>query len=190
MCIAVCCVACCTPLQGRASTLPCLTSQRPITVPSPSHRRGGVNSGVSGGVNSSSGTAAPSWEQEQQQQQRAEQPQGKNQHHQQQPQLPGGVLYPTHVPLGPLQRAALAALAAAGALARPARGDLVAVVGEAWGAAAARGMRDRMRADPEGRRILAERPRVTVRRGGGGGGGGFCSLCALLRGCGRQGGGL
>lgn len=45
----------------------------------------------------------------------------------------------------------------------PARGDLVAAVGETWGEGSVRLMRDRMRADPEGRRILAERPRVTVR---------------------------
>jgi hypothetical protein len=45
---------------------------------------------------------------------------------------------------------------------RPARADLVATVGETWGEAAVKLMRDRMRADPTGRQILAERPRVTV----------------------------
>ncbi|GBF95722.1 hypothetical protein Rsub_08704 [Raphidocelis subcapitata] len=70
-------------------------------------------------------------------------------------------LYPTHVPLSPLQHGAVALLSAAGALLRPARGDLVAAVGETWGLGAARLMRDRMRADPKGREILAERPRIT-----------------------------
>jgi hypothetical protein len=47
---------------------------------------------------------------------------------------------------------------------RPARADLVATVGETFGDAAIRRMRDRMRGDPDGRRILAERPHITVRR--------------------------
>lgn len=46
---------------------------------------------------------------------------------------------------------------------RPARGDLVAVVGETFGDAAVRNMAARMRANPVGQQILAERPRVTVR---------------------------
>ena len=46
---------------------------------------------------------------------------------------------------------------------RPERGDLVATVAETTGVGALRLLRDRMRADPEGSRILSERPRVTVR---------------------------
>eukprot|EP00878_Enallax_costatus_P029202 GHUV01031645.1.p1 GENE.GHUV01031645.1~~GHUV01031645.1.p1 ORF type:complete len:173 (+),score=14.24 GHUV01031645.1:765-1283(+) len=45
---------------------------------------------------------------------------------------------------------------------RPARGDLVAVVGETFGDAAIRNMAARMRASPTGTQILADRPRVTV----------------------------
>ena len=45
---------------------------------------------------------------------------------------------------------------------RPERADLVGTVAEATGVWALHQLRDRMRADPEGRRILEERPRVTV----------------------------
>lgn len=45
---------------------------------------------------------------------------------------------------------------------RPARGDLVAVVGETFGDAAVRSMAARMRASPTGQQILADRPRITV----------------------------
>ena len=45
---------------------------------------------------------------------------------------------------------------------RPARGDLVAVVGETFGDAALRAMAARMRSSPAGREILEQRPRVTV----------------------------
>ncbi|KAF6264315.1 coenzyme Q biosynthesis protein Coq4-domain-containing protein [Scenedesmus sp. NREL 46B-D3] len=69
--------------------------------------------------------------------------------------------YPTHVPLHPVQKGAVALLSALGALVKPARGDLVAVVGETFGDAAVRNMAARMRASPTGRQILAERPRVT-----------------------------
>lgn len=45
---------------------------------------------------------------------------------------------------------------------RPARGDLVATVGETLGEAPMRALRDRMLAHPEGRQVLADRPRITV----------------------------
>ncbi|KXZ41294.1 hypothetical protein GPECTOR_572g612 [Gonium pectorale] len=70
-------------------------------------------------------------------------------------------LYPTHVPLNPLQKGAVALLSAAGALLRPARADLVAAVGETTGEWLLPSIRDRMRRDPLGAQILAERPRVT-----------------------------
>lgn len=100
------------------------------------------------------------------------------------------ILYPTHIPLNPIQKGAVAVLAAVGALVRyaivlllhsvpngkrfrisprllsplrPARGDLVAAVGETTGEWLLPAMRDRMRRDPVGQQILAERPRVTVR---------------------------
>jgi hypothetical protein len=47
-------------------------------------------------------------------------------------------------------------------LCRPARGDWVGLVGETFGDAAVRAMRQRMRDSPTGRQILADRPRVTV----------------------------
>ncbi|GMH35323.1 hypothetical protein BSKO_03191 [Bryopsis sp. KO-2023] len=69
-------------------------------------------------------------------------------------------LYATHVPLNPLQKAAVAFLSAAGALANPARADLVAAVGETTGASAFESIRDRMAMHPVGKQILAERPRI------------------------------
>mmetsp|Transcript_8693 Transcript_8693/g.15023 ORF Transcript_8693/g.15023 Transcript_8693/m.15023 type:complete len:240 (+) Transcript_8693:75-794(+) len=70
-------------------------------------------------------------------------------------------LYPTHIPLHPLQKGALAAVAAAGALLRPQRADLVATVAETTGTWHLERLRARMQADPEGRQVLAERPLVT-----------------------------
>ncbi|KAG2490359.1 hypothetical protein HYH03_011161 [Edaphochlamys debaryana] len=70
-------------------------------------------------------------------------------------------LYPTHIPLNPLQKGALAVLSCVGALWRPARADLVAAVGETTGEWLLPYIRDRMKRDPVGRRILEERPRVT-----------------------------
>jgi len=72
-----------------------------------------------------------------------------------------GALYPTHIPLGPLERGAVALLSAAGALLRPQRADLVGAVAETTSAGVLRQLRDRMAADKEGRQVLAERPRVT-----------------------------
>ena len=45
---------------------------------------------------------------------------------------------------------------------RPERADLVGAVAETTGTWSLHQLRDRMRSDPEGRRILDERPRVTV----------------------------
>lgn len=46
----------------------------------------------------------------------------------------------------------------------PRRADLVAALGETTGAAALSNMLARMQSSPSGRQILAERPRITVRR--------------------------
>lgn len=67
-----------------------------------------------------------------------------------------------YTPLSPLQRAAVAAGSAVGALLRPARADLVAALGETTGAEAFARLAGRMRADATGRRLLAERPRLTA----------------------------
>ena len=98
--------------------------------------------------------------------------------------IPTNRLYPTHIPLHPLQRGAVALGAALGALLKcapttlqhhvasvspppphhsPARADLVAALGETTGYAALVNMRDRMRASASGREVLRDRPRVTVR---------------------------
>ena len=52
--------------------------------------------------------------------------------------------------------------AALGALRQPGRADLVAALGETTGGPALRRMLARMRASAEGRRILADRPRVSM----------------------------
>ncbi|CAI7931469.1 unnamed protein product, partial [Closterium sp. NIES-54] len=69
--------------------------------------------------------------------------------------------YDSHIPLSPLQRAAVAIGASVGALANPARADLVAAVGETTGVVALRRIREQMRTTEEGRAILEEKPRVT-----------------------------
>ncbi|KAK9817023.1 hypothetical protein WJX72_008485 [[Myrmecia] bisecta] len=72
-----------------------------------------------------------------------------------------GTSYPTHLPLNFLQRGAVAVLSAIGAVANPARADLVAALGETTGELALRNMRLRMQSSPTGRRILQDQPRVT-----------------------------
>uniref|UniRef100_A0A6U1E629 Ubiquinone biosynthesis protein COQ4 homolog, mitochondrial n=1 Tax=Tetraselmis chuii TaxID=63592 RepID=A0A6U1E629_9CHLO len=69
-------------------------------------------------------------------------------------------LYPTHIRLSPAQRVSVAALSALGALARPARADLVAALGETTGSAALALMKQQMESTEEGRDLLRERPRV------------------------------
>ncbi|CAI5532139.1 unnamed protein product [Closterium sp. Naga37s-1] len=73
----------------------------------------------------------------------------------------GSPLYDSHIPLSPLQRAAVAIGASVGALANPARADLVAAVGETTGGVALGRIREQMRTTEEGRAILEEKPRVT-----------------------------
>jgi ubiquinone biosynthesis protein COQ4 len=66
------------------------------------------------------------------------------------------------IPLTRLQRAALTVGSALAAFADPARGDMVALLGELTGESAARRMRARMAAEPDGAAILSERPRVRM----------------------------
>jgi len=70
--------------------------------------------------------------------------------------------YPNHVPLTVTERVALAAGSAITSLLNPRRGDMIAALGEATAQPffIAR-LRDRMLADPTGRRILQDRPRIT-----------------------------
>lgn len=65
-----------------------------------------------------------------------------------------------NVPITPLQRALYAAGSAVTALFNPLRGDMVAVLGETTGTRALQTLRDAMLMDPDGRRILRERPRI------------------------------
>lgn len=75
--------------------------------------------------------------------------------------MTGSRLYPSHIPLSTLQRAALTLGASIGAFLRPARADLVATVGELTGHQAFRNLHARMSACESGRAILTERPRIT-----------------------------
>uniref|UniRef100_A0A8D0H981 Ubiquinone biosynthesis protein COQ4 homolog, mitochondrial n=1 Tax=Sphenodon punctatus TaxID=8508 RepID=A0A8D0H981_SPHPU len=71
-------------------------------------------------------------------------------------------LYPGHIPTTPLQKALLAAGSAFMALYDPYRHDMVAVLGETTGYLALQSLRERMRNDPEGYRVLQERPRIRL----------------------------
>ncbi|XP_062063440.1 long-chain fatty acid transport protein 4 isoform X3 [Lepus europaeus] len=73
-----------------------------------------------------------------------------------------GLLYPGHIPTSPLQKALLAAGAAAMALYDPYRHDMVAVLGETTGRRTLKVLRDQMRRNPEGAQILQERPRISL----------------------------
>ncbi|GAX84185.1 hypothetical protein CEUSTIGMA_g11608.t1 [Chlamydomonas eustigma] len=72
-----------------------------------------------------------------------------------------GILYPTHVPLNLLQKSTVAIFSSIGALISPERADLVASVAETTGTGALQQLRDRMRKDSEGQRVLEDRPRIT-----------------------------
>ncbi|KAJ6654629.1 hypothetical protein lerEdw1_006782 [Lerista edwardsae] len=71
-------------------------------------------------------------------------------------------LYPGHIPTTALQKALLAAGSAFMALYNPYRHDMVAVLGETTGFLALQTLREKMRLDPEGYRILQERPRIRL----------------------------
>ncbi|KAI9885386.1 MAG: Ubiquinone biosynthesis protein [Watsoniomyces obsoletus] len=70
--------------------------------------------------------------------------------------------YPGHVPLTPIERVALAVGSAFVSITNPRRGDMVAALGEATATPYfIYRLRDAMLADPTGRRILRDRPRIT-----------------------------
>ncbi|EDV27459.1 uncharacterized protein TRIADDRAFT_20604 [Trichoplax adhaerens] len=70
------------------------------------------------------------------------------------------VLYNQHIPTTNFQRAALAFGSAFAALNDPRRHVMVADLGEATGQFALERLRSKMNADPSGRQILRERPRI------------------------------
>ncbi|KAF9355204.1 Ubiquinone biosynthesis protein [Mortierella sp. AD094] len=70
-------------------------------------------------------------------------------------------LYDGHIPISPVQRTILAVGSAFTALYNPLRGDMVAALGETTGGIFLNRIRDQMLQDPEGRRILRERPKIT-----------------------------
>ena len=67
------------------------------------------------------------------------------------------------MPLSGLEKGAVALLSLWGAFRDPRRGDLVAASGETTGLPAIYAMRERMRRSETGRRILQDRPLITVR---------------------------
>ncbi|XP_012523413.1 ubiquinone biosynthesis protein COQ4 homolog, mitochondrial [Monomorium pharaonis] len=67
-----------------------------------------------------------------------------------------------HVSLSPLQRALLTVGSAAISLANPFRGDMIACLGETTGTNALAHCHRQMKSTSEGRRILAEKPRVNT----------------------------
>ncbi|KAK5945121.1 Ubiquinone biosynthesis protein [Knufia obscura] len=70
--------------------------------------------------------------------------------------------YPGHVPLTSIERLGLAVGSAVASLANPRRGDMIAALGEATAQPFfIRRLKERMLADPTGRRILRDRPRIT-----------------------------
>lgn len=73
-----------------------------------------------------------------------------------------GRLYPGHIPTNVIQKALLAVGSGVAALQNPHRHDMVAVLGETTGHQALINLRNRMRNDPEGGIILAERPRIRL----------------------------
>ncbi|XP_077943889.1 ubiquinone biosynthesis protein COQ4 homolog, mitochondrial isoform X2 [Gasterosteus aculeatus] len=71
-------------------------------------------------------------------------------------------LYPGHIHTTALQKTLLAVGSGVAALHDPYRHDMVAVLGETTGHLALMNLRDKMRNDPEGFTILAERPRIRL----------------------------
>jgi len=72
-------------------------------------------------------------------------------------------LYSSHLPTTSLQKMILFAGSAAAGLADPWRSDMVAVNGEVFGLPALTYMHSRMKANPEGRLVLKERPRISTK---------------------------
>ncbi|KAL9124632.1 MAG: hypothetical protein Q9217_006052 [Psora testacea] len=75
--------------------------------------------------------------------------------------LAHNIFYDGHVPLTRIERGALAAGSALGAVVNPRRADLVAALGEVTAGPLIRSLRDTMLLDETGRRILRDRPRLT-----------------------------
>ncbi|XP_069841734.1 ubiquinone biosynthesis protein COQ4 homolog, mitochondrial [Dendropsophus ebraccatus] len=79
--------------------------------------------------------------------------------------LPGdhvGGLYPHHIPTNTLQKVLLSAGSAVMSLYDPYRHDMIAVLGETTGPLALHRLHHKMSRDPEGKRILQERPRIRM----------------------------
>ena len=72
-------------------------------------------------------------------------------------------LYPSHFETSALQKLILFAGSAAVGLSDPWRSDMVAVNGEVFGTSALTYMYSRMKANPEGRLVLKERPRISTK---------------------------
>ena len=72
-------------------------------------------------------------------------------------------LYPSHLETSALQKLILFAGSAAVGLSDPWRPDMVAVNGEVFGTSALTYMHSRMKANPEGRLVLKERPRISTK---------------------------
>ncbi|KAL4646523.1 hypothetical protein GN956_G10048 [Arapaima gigas] len=73
-----------------------------------------------------------------------------------------GQLYGGHIPTNSIQKALLAMGSGVAALQNPYRHDMVAVLGETTGHLALLRLRDKMKSDPEGQRILRDRPRIRL----------------------------
>ncbi|XP_043914184.1 ubiquinone biosynthesis protein COQ4 homolog, mitochondrial [Protopterus annectens] len=71
-------------------------------------------------------------------------------------------LYQSHIHTGPFQKTLLSVGAAVMALYNPYRHDMVAVLGETTGWQALKNLREKMRNDPEGYKILQERPQIRM----------------------------
>lgn len=69
-------------------------------------------------------------------------------------------LYPGHIVTNFAQKVALSLGSGFMAISDPSRGDMVATFGETTGYFALKTMREKMAADPVGRQILAEKPRI------------------------------
>lgn len=70
--------------------------------------------------------------------------------------------YPGHIPTNSFQKVLLSLGSSALTLFNPARGDMLALFGEASGGAALRRMKKKMEADVGGRRILQDRPVINT----------------------------
>ncbi|KAF6017881.1 COQ4 [Bugula neritina] len=70
-------------------------------------------------------------------------------------------LYPGHILTSPFQKALLTGISAFAAIRDPARDDMICAMGEASGSCALASIKKRMLANPDGQRILQERPIIS-----------------------------